>query len=491
MKNIDEWLKDIQAIKTWGYTEEGLEDYNKDIKNYLNLLNEGKVQIDSKIYSEKNPVPAIILVISTKNNTSNKGMVVGILKIKDKGQVDVGNVLYFSNPISENKENWNGVELRATYRNRLIDSGDNDFNKLKEAIKSAVTNNLVGRKTMKNNITEFIGSVIEKNKQVIFTGAPGTGKTYSVREYVKQKCAILDEAGNEQFDKDDELITDEKQYKFVQFHPSYDYSDFVEGLRPAVLKGNTGTTFVRMDGVFKAFCRHIVEENKKENKKNYYFIVDEINRADLAKVFGELMFGLEESYRGERYKFDTQYKNLITYRIIHKNDSADTNKNDIGKAIPIEDDVFKDGFYIPENLYFIGTMNDIDRSVDSMDFALRRRFQWIDIKANEIMKSSLHSILDKDNTDENSENYKKIDALAGRIIAMNKIISENNKFGLSEAYHIGPAYFKNLDINNDNSLRDIFDTNIVSILREYTRGRKSEEVNNWIRVCREALVGEY
>lgn len=343
------------------------------------------------------------------------------------------------------------------------------------------------------DVNEIISKAIANNKQVIFTGAPGTGKTCSVRKYVKNKCAILDEDGNKQKDKDGKLIVDEKQYKFVQFHPSYDYSDFVEGLRPVVLKDKEEPTFVRMDGVFKEFCRHIVEENSKGNSKDYYFIVDEINRADLAKVFGELMFGLEESYRGEGNLIQTQYKNLVTYRIIHKDDVDNTNiKNeDIGKAVPIENDVFNDGFYIPENLYFIGTMNDIDRSVESMDFALRRRFQWIDVKANDIMKSSLHSILDKDNTDKNSEIYKKIDALADKIVAMNKEnISKNNKFGLSDAYHIGPAYFKKLDINDATSLKNVFDTNITSILREYTRGRKSEDVNIWIGKCREALLGE-
>jgi tRNA A37 methylthiotransferase MiaB len=134
-------------------------------------------------------------------------------------------------------------------------------------------------------------------------------------------------------------------------------------------------------------------------------------------------------------------------------------------------------------------MNDIDRSVDSMDFALRRRFQWIEVKANEIMKSSLHSILGKNN-DVNED--KRIDDLTEKIQSMNTIIS--SRFGLSEAYHIGPAYFKNLNISSDDNLRDslrlTFDTNVVSILKEYTRGRKSEEVNTWIEKCRKSLLGD-
>lgn len=330
-------------------------------------------------------------------------------------------------------------------------------------------------KNMGKNIKDIISNAIERNKQVIFTGAPGTGKTWSVREYVKEQC------------------TDKNQYKFVQFHPSYDYADFVEGLRPVVIKGKENPTFVRMDGVFKEFCRHIVEENVAS--KNYYFIVDEINRADLAKVFGELMFGLEESYRGKDNLIQTQYKNLVTYRIIGKEDvdGIKIKNEDIGKAIPIERDVFKDGFYIPENLYFIGTMNDIDRSVDSMDFALRRRFQWIDVCANEIMKSSLHSILDQGNQDVGKSD--RIDKLADKIIAMNEILSGNKyRFGLSEAYHIGPAYFKKIIINSDEelktSLQSTFDTNITSILKEYTRGRKREDIIPWIEECRRALTGE-
>lgn len=323
-----------------------------------------------------------------------------------------------------------------------------------------------------NLVESVITKVINTNKQIIFTGAPGTGKTWMVRKIVKEKCN-----------------NNEQQYKFVQFHPSYDYSDFVEGLRPVVIKGKEEPTFVRMDGVFKEFCRYIVEENDENNP--YYFIVDEINRADLAKVFGELMFGLEESYRGKDNPIQTQYNNLVTYKIVTESDTED----DIGKAVPIDNDVFKDGFFIPENLFFIGTMNDIDRSVESMDFALRRRFQWVDIKANEIMESSLRSILSRDNQDKDSEIGGRIADAAKKIIAMNNIISSGEyKFGLSEAYHIGPAYFKKLKTSSDEelkaSLQSIFDTNITSILKEYTRGRKSEDINAWINRCREALLEE-
>lgn len=313
------------------------------------------------------------------------------------------------------------------------------------------------------DINDIISNAFSTNKQVIFTGAPGTGKTYAVRNYVEQQCK--------------EHGYDESHYKFVQFHPSYDYTDFVEGLRPVQLDENGAPTFVRLDGIFKAFCRQIAERNQKSAKETYYFIIDEINRADLAKVFGELMFGLEEGYRGK--KFDTQYQNLPTYQV-----DPDTKQVTQLKA---ENDVFKDGFYIPENLYIIGTMNDIDRSVDSIDFALRRRFAWVEIKANDIMETSLKSML-KNKLDE--ENIKH---LAKRIIAMNEVISGEEgeigkRFYLTEAYHIGPAYFKN--VVNAEKLKGIFDGNITSILKEYTRGRDAESVEEFIKACRNELLRE-
>lgn len=303
-----------------------------------------------------------------------------------------------------------------------------------------------------------------EKKQLILTGAPGTGKTYSAIKYAD----------------------DNGTYEFVQFHPSYDYTDFVEGLRPIASSGS-GIQFVKMDGAFKAFCRKIVEANKANNKKKkgkiesdisndedkveydkYYFIIDEINRADLSKVFGELMYGLE--YRGERYKFKTQYQNLPTYR-------------SNGTEIPAAYDVFSKGFFIPENLYIIGTMNDIDRSVESFDFALRRRFDWIEIKANDVMENVINSML-------NSQPVSS--TTFDRISDMNKKISgSGSAFGLTEAYHIGPAYFKGFDPSDEqNSLEKIFDYNIAPILREYTRGRNSERVRDFLDECRNALLGE-
>ena len=168
-----------------------------------------------------------------------------------------------------------------------------------------------------DKLKELIGAGI---KQIICHGAPGTGKTYTVEEKLGKEYG--------------KLADEKERINFVQFHPSYDYTDFVEGLRPVVveIEGKVETHFVRMDGIFKHFCRKVVEENaKEENKsKNYIFIIDEINRADLAKVFGELMYLLEEGKRGEEHKIQTQYSNLPTYEVNKENEENKENKQNKG-----------------------------------------------------------------------------------------------------------------------------------------------------------------
>ncbi|WP_418628613.1 McrB family protein [Ruminococcus sp.] len=302
-----------------------------------------------------------------------------------------------------------------------------------------------------NEVTQYIGHCIKtsRKKNIIFTGAPGTGKTYSVEEYVKNK-----------------------EHKFVQFHGSYDYTDFVEGLRP--VERADQMVFVRMDGTFKALCREAAEAEQSAMDEEieapiYYFVIDEINRAELSKVFGELMYCFEK--RGSDHRVQTQYHNLPTY--------GET-ENDIEK---LDNDIFKDGFYVPENVVIIGTMNDIDRNVETFDFALRRRFDWIPIKANDFMETSLRSML-------NDEKVSK--DLAQRAIRMNEVISgeSGKRFGLNEDYHIGPAYFKDYDKAKSmgKNLDDIWKRNIEPILREYLRGKNG--VDKFINDCHKALMND-
>lgn len=359
-------------------------------------------------------------------------------------------------------------------------------------------------------------TLLEANKNLILTGAPGTGKTHIAKAIAKAMDA---------------------EYELVQFHPSYDYTDFVEGLRPTNTV-NTGIIgFERRNGVFKDFCHKALsycENNKlskeekalkkfkedldkkqitiqssrsttlikvslsptknisvpdksdwcvrddkmlkylKNNechekdtytmsigdyiKKNYMtdsidkekkfvFIIDEINRGELSKIFGELFLSIDPGYRDATdFRVKTQYQNLITDK----------------------SDPFYDGFYIPSNVYIIGTMNDIDRSVESMDFAMRRRFAWKEVTANENT-----GMLD---------NLKELkDEVVATMQHLNKAIWDDNDNigieGLSSAYHIGGAYFSKLSLylndthsNKEEAYKLLWNNHLKGVLFEYLRG---------------------
>ncbi|EMB64994.1 AAA family ATPase [Streptococcus mutans] len=251
---------------------------------------------------------------------------------------------------------------------------------------------------------------LENSKNLIFRGAPGTGKTYLARQIAEELTG-----GNEE------------QIGFVQFHPSYDYTDFVEGLRPVSDKGQIG--FKLQDGIFKKFCK----KAKENPNKKFVFTIDEINRGEISKIFGELFFSIDPDYRGEKGAVSTQYANL------HETDEK---------------------FYIPENVYIIGTMNDIDRSVDTFDFAMRRRFRFVEIKAADTMGMW-------ENNDEFDND--KIEEARIRLTNLNKAIS--NTEGLNSHYHIGPSYFLKLkDLDYDILWSDYLEP----LLKDYLRGSYDE-----------------
>jgi hypothetical protein len=258
-------------------------------------------------------------------------------------------------------------------------------------------------------------TMLEKSGNIILTGAPGTGKTYLARKIAEEMIGIRDK--------------NKTQYGFVQFHPSYDYTDFVEGLRPTKPDANGNIGFRRQDGIFKAFCKNAINDPDKDDKK-FVFIIDEINRGEISKIFGELFFSIDPGYRGEAGMVKTQYTNLIE-----------------------EDDEFKKGFYIPENVYIIGTMNDIDRSVDSFDFAMRRRFTWIEVTAAE-----------------SAEQMGLPEPSKNRMTSLNSAISGIDE--LSPSYHIGGAYFLKLEKYGDDhdNYEKLWQYHLAPLIHEYLRG---------------------
>ena len=441
-----------------------------------------------------------------------------------------------------------GDKFILTYREKDIKESED------EAIEATIQEELV--KPVKEYGNEYSRMLIE-SKNIIFRGAPGTGKSYLAKQIATD---IITEG---YFDKYESLDDEQKkQVEFVQFHPSYDYSDFVEGLRPRINDdGSMG--FELKDGIFKSFVsrarrnyensqkpKEIVEKetsvqesmknffdnielgvdefktltgnsfyvssiddnfihitipgndvvnklvlsvgeikqmlesgltfnrvkditnffNKQfasqaysyefvilkaiqsnkirtrqlsvetEPLKKYIFIIDEINRGEISKIFGELFYSIDPGYRGKSGEIATQYSNL---------------------------QLANEKFYIPENLYIIGTMNDIDRSVDSFDFAMRRRFRFIEIKAD-----ATSGMLDglKSNRLDDAANELLPEEAINRMTALNEAILEVED--LNENYQIGASYFlklKNLTFD------ELWTDCLRPLLQEYVQGLYDEE----------------
>lgn len=281
---------------------------------------------------------------------------------------------------------------------------------------------------------------------VIFYGPPGTGKTY----FVKNKIVLVCQG-------------DTSRYEWVQFHPSYTYEDFIEGIKPTGITENGSVKLELVNGIFKELC--IRAKNDPEHK--YYFIADEINRANLSAVFGETLSLIEADYRDDTNSknrnnlIDTQYSQIERAIV-----NGDSNKEDI-----CYDKDYPGKFGIPKNVYFIGIMNDVDKSIDAFDLALRRRFKWVRKDCDtEVVRDFLN---EEDIKEESIEKYIK------SIVSLNKFISDELKLGKS--YEFGHSFFMKITYNKekkeieDEHKKNLFENYLKPTLTEYLRSLYDNE----------------
>ena len=309
------------------------------------------------------------------------------------------------------------------------------------------------------NWKKDIGSLF-KNKNMIYHGAPGTGKTYKVDKSISNRL---------KFHKGHDV---KKQYKMVQFHPSYGYEDFIDGIKPVDIGNDGNMKFKLVNGLFKDMCidayKELVrfdklesEEQKKEGgkPKPFFFVADEINRAELSRVFGELLLCIEDDKRLTVDKKITNGKMVKTQNSnLWAPDGEHAVVNEHGEMY----------FGVPENLFFIGTMNDIDRSVDSFDMALRRRFYW------------KHCVCEYEVIKEKFSNQPEETKIINYIKAcedLNKTISgsEGEALNLGESFEVGHSYFMKPNDINKTQIKELWENHLDPLLKEYLRAEVPSE----------------
>ena len=252
-------------------------------------------------------------------------------------------------------------------------------------------------------------------KNIILQGAPGVGKTFTAKRLA---FSIMGEKDN-------------NRVKMVQFHQSYSYEDFIMGFRP------TETGFELKKGVFYAFCRKAAEDDRP-----YFFIIDEINRGNLSKIFGELFMLIENDKRG------------VELQLLYADEQ----------------------FSIPSNVYIIGMMNTADRSLAMLDYALRRRFAFFEMTPA-FASAGFRAYRAK-------VNNPKFDRLIATVEQLNEDILNDDSLG--EGFCIGHSYFCTTATVNDEWLQSIVDYELIPLLKEYWFD-EPVKVKDWSRTLREVV----
>lgn len=314
---------------------------------------------------------------------------------------------------------------------------------------------------LSNKIDDLIS---RGDKNIILTGAPGTGKTFACQSYAREQVSnfIYENNLEKAEGKQSAYLTVDYFIKTVQFHPGYDYSDFIEGLRPKKVDSNI--IYDRKDGIFKDFCRQVVEFNKNHKYANlaesakFFFIIDEINRGEVSKIFGEAFSMIETDKRAPvdsksedvSNKVDTQYSSLIEDK---------------------DNDPFQHGFYIPENVYILATMNEIDRSLEAMDFAFRRRFSWLTVNVQDTLNEIIvNSVLD----DCTNSVFKHMSEIEKSFNELNKLIKKN----LGPDYMLGGSYLTSLKNSSKTSVKtlkeELWNNHLAPIIKDYIKGSEDK-----------------
>ena len=258
-------------------------------------------------------------------------------------------------------------------------------------------NNFLSEVYMSEQKYDKLSSILKSKKNIILQGAPGVGKTFSAKRLAYSIMGVIDE----------------ERVKFIQFHQNYSYEDFIMGYKPV----NDG--FELKNGIFYEFC----QKASNNPTKDYYFIIDEINRGNMSKIFGELLMLIENDYRG--VKATLAYNGL--------------------------------SFYVPKNLYIIGMMNTADRSLSMIDYALRRRFSFFEIEPGFETKGF--------NEYQKNLNNEMLDIVINKIIELNNEIRNDKSLG--KGFCIGHSYFTGLVDCDDETLELIIEHDVLPMLLEY------------------------
>lgn len=318
------------------------------------------------------------------------------------------NIIYYYDYTKDKSKGLLNI-CREIVKNNKIDISFKDSDLFKDTIYTK--DNFLEEVYITDKEYDKLEKLIKDKKNIILQGSAGVGKSYAAKRLA---YSIIGEKDNE-------------RVKMIQFHQSYSYEDFIIGYRP------NENGFELKEGVFYKFCKEAEMDENKENK--YFLIIDEINRGNISKIFGELFMLIENDKRGEEYALELVYK----------------------------DD---EKFFVPENLYIIGLMNTADRSLAMLDYALRRRFAFYDMKP----------AFESEQFKEYQKNLKnsKFDNLIKKVEELNKVIKED----LGEGFCIGHSYFCNLETVEIDKLSLIIEFELIPLLKEYWFDDK-EKVKKW------------